>query len=133
MPAQDMATQETVGGQQLLDALEALTDLGVEPGALCRAVRLFPPALREPGRRAVRDTVLREVVEALLGNPSLTVEAVALSVGFGDVAALSKAFKRWAGRSPASFRAGLSSLGVPLPSARREPRSGRAAQRVRAR
>jgi AraC-like DNA-binding protein len=54
--------------------------------------------------RAVRDAVLREVVEALLSNPLLKVEYVALSVGFADVAAFSKAFKRWAGCSPTAYR-----------------------------
>ena len=55
--------------------------------------------------RAVRDTVLWEVVEALLSNPSIKVEAVAFSVGFSDGAAFSKAFKRWAGCPPAQYRA----------------------------
>jgi transcriptional regulator GlxA family with amidase domain len=43
-------------------------------------------------------------VTALLANPNLTVEAVALSVGFGDVAAFSNAFKRWAGYAPTTYR-----------------------------
>ena len=54
--------------------------------------------------KAVRDAVLWEVVDALLSNPSLKVEAVALSVGFGEVAAFSKAFKRRAGCSPTQYR-----------------------------
>jgi AraC-like DNA-binding protein len=54
--------------------------------------------------RAVRDAVLWEVVEALLSNPMLKVESVALSVGFGDVAAFSKAFKRSESCSPTEYR-----------------------------
>lgn len=54
--------------------------------------------------KAVRDGVLWEVAEALLSNPALTVEAVALSVGFADVAAFSNAFKRWAGISATQYR-----------------------------
>jgi AraC-like DNA-binding protein len=54
--------------------------------------------------RAIRDAVLREVVEALLSNSVLKVEAIALSVGFGEVAAFSKAFKRWTGCSPTVYR-----------------------------
>jgi AraC-like DNA-binding protein len=54
--------------------------------------------------REVRDAVQWEVVEALLSDPRLKVEAVALSVGFGDVAAFSKSFKRWAGCPPAQYR-----------------------------
>ena len=54
--------------------------------------------------KAGRDGVLWEVVEALLSNRMLTVEAVTLSVGFADVAAFSNAFKRWAGTSPTEYR-----------------------------
>jgi AraC-like DNA-binding protein len=54
--------------------------------------------------REVRDAVQWEVVEALLSDPRLKVETVALSVGFADVAAFSKSFKRWAGCPPAQYR-----------------------------
>jgi AraC-like DNA-binding protein len=54
--------------------------------------------------RAVRDAVLWEVVAALLSNSLLKVEAVGLSVGFADAATFSRAFRRWAGCSPAEYR-----------------------------
>jgi AraC-like DNA-binding protein len=54
--------------------------------------------------RSVRDGVRREMGAALLANPSLKVEVVALSTGFADVAAFSKAFKRWTGRSATQYR-----------------------------
>lgn len=54
--------------------------------------------------RAIRDAALWEVVEALLSNPALKVETVALNVGFANVAAFSKAFKRWAGCSATQYR-----------------------------
>ncbi|MGH7786646.1 MAG: AraC family transcriptional regulator [Candidatus Binatia bacterium] len=72
--------------------------------------------------RAVRDTVLWEVVEALLSNPSIKFEAVALSVGFADGAAFSKAFRRWAGCSPTHHRARL------LARAARQLRASRGAR-----
>ena len=37
--------------------------------------------------RSVRDEVLWEIATTLLANSNLTVEAIALSVGFGDVTA----------------------------------------------
>jgi AraC-like DNA-binding protein len=61
--------------------------------------------------RAVHESVLREVVEALLSNPALKLEAVARSVGFGDLAAFSKAFRRWTGCTPARYRAQLAGSG----------------------
>jgi AraC-like DNA-binding protein len=57
--------------------------------------------------RAVQESVLRELVEALLSNPTLKLDAVAHSVGFGDQAAFSKAFRRWTGCTPARYRAQL--------------------------
>jgi AraC-like DNA-binding protein len=65
--------------------------------------------------RDVRDEVLWEVVEALLSNVHLKLEAVALSVGFADVAAFSKAFKRWAGCPPAQFRSQLAAAAARPP------------------
>lgn len=53
---------------------------------------------------AVRDAVVWEAVEALMSNRELKIESVALSVGFRQVAAFSKAFKRRAGLSPSHVR-----------------------------
>jgi AraC-like DNA-binding protein len=61
--------------------------------------------------RAVHESVLRELVEALLSNPALKLDAVAHSVGFGDLAAFSKAFRRWTGCTPARYRAQLAASG----------------------
>jgi len=57
--------------------------------------------------RALRDATLWEAVEVLLANPSLKIEAIALSVGFSDVAAFSKAFRRWKGYPPTRHRENL--------------------------
>ena len=54
--------------------------------------------------KALRDAVLWEAVEALLSNPVLKVETVALNVGFADVAGFSNAFKRRTGTSPTQYR-----------------------------
>jgi AraC-like DNA-binding protein len=82
--------------------------LGISARTLQRRLRE-----EEATFRGVRDAVLREVVEALLSNPWLKMEAVALSVGFADVAAFSKAFKRWAGCAPAQYRKRLA-CGPPI-------------------
>jgi AraC-like DNA-binding protein len=57
--------------------------------------------------RALRDGVQWEAVEESLSNPSLKIEAIALSVGFSDVAAFSKAFRRWKGYPPTRYREAL--------------------------
>lgn len=55
--------------------------------------------------KSVRDGVLEETSRALLTNATLKVEAVGRSVGFSEASSFSKAFTRWAGHSPARFRA----------------------------
>lgn len=57
------------------------------------------------GFRTMRDRVLRELVEAQLWNPALSIKEIALGAGFADVATFSKAFRRWTGASPTMFRA----------------------------
>jgi AraC-like DNA-binding protein len=84
------------------DRVSVARRLGVSDRTLRRGLESESTAFR-----AVRDGVLREVAEALLSSPTLKVEAVALSMGFADVAAFSKAFKRWAGCSPTEFRTQL--------------------------
>jgi AraC-like DNA-binding protein len=61
--------------------------------------------------RAVHESLLWELVKALLSNPTLKLDAVARSVGFGDLAAFSKAFRRWTGCTPARYRAQLAGSG----------------------
>jgi AraC-like DNA-binding protein len=54
--------------------------------------------------RELRYATLWEAVERLLSIPSLKIEAIALSVGFSEAAAFSKAFRRWKGCSPTRYR-----------------------------
>src|SRR5262249_53202711 len=99
--------------ERVAQAARALLAAGVRPERAVVARRLGMSARSmqrglEAERttfRAVRESVLRELVEALLSNPELKLDAVALSVGFGDLTAFSKAFRRWTGCTPARYRA----------------------------
>ena len=93
-------------------AIRALLASGVRASSAAVARRLgmtsrtLQRRLAEEGTsfRAQRDAILWEAVEVLLSNPSLKIEAIALSVGFSDVAAFSKAFRRWKGYPPTRHR-----------------------------
>jgi AraC-like DNA-binding protein len=69
--------------------------------------RTLQRRLREEGTsfKAVRDRVRVDTSRALLSNASLKVESIGRSVGFAEGSSFSKAFTRWAGHSPARFRA----------------------------
>jgi AraC-like DNA-binding protein len=123
-----IATRATTS-ERAEQAARALLASGVRAGSASVARRLgmtsrtLQRRLAEEGTtfRALRDGVLWEAVEVLLSNPSLKIEAIALSVGFSDVAAFSKAFRRSKGYSPTRHRAMLASSRRPplLVAARR--------------
>jgi AraC-like DNA-binding protein len=100
---------------RVTQAARALLAAGIRPDAarigakLGMSCRTLQRKLAGEGAsfRALRDAVLWKTVEALLSNPSLKIEAIALSVGFSDVAAFSKAFRRWRGRPPTHYREAL--------------------------
>lgn len=54
--------------------------------------------------KQIRESVLWELVDVLLANPALKLDSIALSVGFGDTAAFSKALKRRTGLAPRDAR-----------------------------
>lgn len=54
--------------------------------------------------RALRDEVRRERALQRLADPAVTIAIVADEMGFADVGAFHKAFRRWTGTSPNAFR-----------------------------
>ena len=68
--------------------------------------RTLQRRLRERGMtyRALRDDLRCESALALLRDANVTCEAVAVALGFSEVSAFNRAFKRWTGKSPGEFR-----------------------------
>jgi AraC-like DNA-binding protein len=54
--------------------------------------------------RQILEDLRREYAQSLLGNARLTVAAVGELLGYGEPANFGRAFRRWFGRSPASWR-----------------------------
>jgi AraC-like DNA-binding protein len=98
--------------EQVADVARSLIATGVraDRAMVARELRTSEPSLHRALRREsttfkeVRDGVVWEVAEALLCNPSLKVEALALTVGFADGPTFVKAFKRRFGVSPTRYR-----------------------------
>ncbi|MEM9003291.1 MAG: AraC family transcriptional regulator ligand-binding domain-containing protein [Cyanobacteria bacterium P01_F01_bin.86] len=57
--------------------------------------------------RQLLEKARQEKARQLLGDPMLGVEAITTQLGYSDVRAFRRAFKRWTGQTPAQFRAGL--------------------------
>lgn len=56
---------------------------------------------------------------SLLGNPGMSIERITEEVGYRDIRSFRRAFKRWTGVSPATFRSEGTS---PLDQSSRWPR-----------
>jgi len=56
--------------------------------------------------QAITDDFLRQRAAELLRNDEVKIKAVAAALGFQNPANFGKAFKRWFGVSPGSFRRG---------------------------
>lgn len=74
--------------------------------ALGLSERTLQRRLAEEGTsfRDLLDEVRRDLALAALRQPGATVTDVAFCIGFSDLTAFSRAFRRWTGESPASWR-----------------------------
>lgn len=69
----------------------------------------------------ILEALRREAAEQHLGQPQLSITDVAFLLGFSDVRAFCRAFKRWTGKTPSAFRGENEDLGA----AANHPRDGR--------
>ncbi|WAS91368.1 AraC family transcriptional regulator [Nannocystis punicea] len=90
--------------QALLGGGDALAESVAR--ALGTSERTMQRRLREAGTsfRDVVDEVRREAALAQLGRRDATVTDIAFMLGFSDLSAFSRAFRRWTGASPSEYR-----------------------------
>ncbi|OHT81620.1 AraC family transcriptional regulator [Mycobacteroides saopaulense] len=87
-------------GQQIPSVDEIAQTLSMTPSSLQRTLRTeFGTSVRE-----IRDTTLRdEAIKSLkIGTETLT--DISARLGFSEVSAFTRAFRRWTGASPAQYR-----------------------------
>jgi len=77
----------------------AARSLGVSVRTLIRRLRASGSSFQTLRDKARQDLALR-----LLRKPNLTVDEIALALGFSEAANFSRAFKRWFGTSPGRYR-----------------------------
>jgi AraC-like DNA-binding protein len=88
-----------------LDALAA--ELRVSPATLRR--RLRDEGL--PWQR-LKDGIRREQALRMLAQPDLTVDAIAVRLGFDDASTFHRAFRKWTGMAPGAYRRAQSASGA---------------------
>lgn len=91
---------------------EALaTRLGLSAGTLRRR-------LRGEGQSysAIRDELRQALARQWLGGSELTISQIALRLGYAEPSAFHRAFLKWAGRSPASWRRNAATLASKRPA-----------------
>jgi AraC-like DNA-binding protein len=87
--------------------LAEISDMGKAARELGMSERSLRRRLDEEGSsyRDLSQTRLQESARAMLRNPALTLQNIAYTLGFADAASFNRAFRRWAGCTPAQFRA----------------------------
>ncbi len=89
--------RELVSGE--VSSARVAKQMGMSERSLRRALQA-----EDVGFRDLVDDVRRERAKMLLRSRATTVSDVAYLIGFSDVSAFSRAFKRWTGTSPRDFR-----------------------------
>lgn len=81
-------------------------------GDTAQALKLSPRTLQRrladanTSYQAVVDDLRQELGRAYVGNPAMPLAEIAFLLGYGDVSSFLRAFKRWTGTTPSSFRLG---------------------------
>jgi AraC-like DNA-binding protein len=98
--------------ERVKQVLRHEVDLGsVNPSNIARRLGVSPRSLRrrlgDEGHSlsALADEVRRELALSELSNPEVPIKRIADRVGFSEVSAFHRAFKRWTGVTPARYRA----------------------------
>ncbi|HEY6881554.1 MAG TPA: AraC family transcriptional regulator [Polyangiales bacterium] len=98
--------------ERVKQVLRHEVDLGsVNPSNIARRLGVSPRSLRrrlgDEGHSlsALADQVRRELALSELSNPEIPIKRIADRVGFSEVSAFHRAFKRWTGVTPARYRA----------------------------
>lgn len=106
LPAEDELLA-SIRGAVAGDLAEGAPDLDRIARRLRVSRRSLQRALKREGtsfQRVVDDT-RREVALSRLRDPRLTLSELAFLVGFSELSAFDRAFRRWTGQSPRAFRA----------------------------
>jgi AraC-like DNA-binding protein len=107
--AEETLTQQIVQNivNMLSEGVPTLSDVASEFGMSARTLQR---RLAEEGHsfQTVVDEARRQLAERFLADTRYSIAEIAFLTGFSEQSAFTRAFKRWAGRTPGAFRLGAS-------------------------
>lgn len=98
--------------QTVVDRLRTSSEAATSQQQLAEDINLSARTLRRrlqreaTGYKSLRDEALYARARDLLSSPGTTVDQVAATLGYSDARAFRRAFKRWSGQSPGTYRRG---------------------------
>jgi len=109
----ERATHPSALGMAVERAIRRALPMAAAPGDIAKALNLSERSLRRKlaqeglSFRALLDDARRSRALELMAAAGLSLNDLALQTGFSDVRAYSRAFKRWAGKSPSTLRSAV--------------------------
>lgn len=99
LPAQIRTLISTDYGNQLPDFQEVCERLDMTPQTLRRRLKEANTSYQE-----IKDNLRKESAVYYLSKPELSIDEIALLMGFSEASSFHRAFKKWTGRTPSSYR-----------------------------
>lgn len=102
---------------QVRTLLSRQADQFPELTEVCEQLNLTPQTLRRRLKdegtsfQVIKDQIREEAARFYLAKPMLSIDEIALMMGFSEASAFHRAFKKWTGMTPAACRRDL--LGIP--------------------
>lgn len=99
LPAQIRTLISTEYGNQLPDFQEVCERLDMTPQTLRRRLKEANTSYQE-----IKDNLRKESAVYYLSKPELSIDEIALLMGFSEASSFHRAFKKWTGRTPSAYR-----------------------------
>jgi len=83
---------------------------------ICSKLNMTPQTLRRrlkeehTSYQEIKDGIRKDASIYYLSNPDLSIEEIALLMGFSEASSFHRAFKKWTGKTPSNYRTQMASL-----------------------
>lgn len=99
LPAQIRAIISNDYGHSFPDFTEICSKLSMTPQTLRRRLKEANTSYQE-----IKDVIRKDASVHYLSKPELSIDEIALLMGFSEASSFHRAFKKWTGKTPSNFR-----------------------------